>query len=173
MAKTKTSERDYIDANGNLVDRIEEATGARYTLVAIGKSWDVQCGEAGKQATMHAILGTHTKLGNEVNTVRNDPKDPGTWEDAAAAIDVHLTNTAQGIWREVGESTRAPKYDKDLLASLLGSQPGAKGDAAYYKAKLDDASYYAKVRANTPTMALYHAEIAKRGGTAATMDSVL
>ena len=82
--RNKVSDRTFIDAQGNEVDRMEEATGARYTLTGIGKSFDVQMGEAGQLPTMFAIFGFWTKVGNVANTTLNDKDDPGTPEDAAS-----------------------------------------------------------------------------------------
>jgi hypothetical protein len=139
--RARVSQRDFINANGEVVDRMEEATGARYTLVQAGKSFDLQFGEAGKPETMFAIFGFHTKVGNVANTVLNDSDSPGTPDDAAGAIGEWLESVNGGTWREAGEgTTRGPKYDNGILAEALVAVLGdkAKGDAGHYQARLDD-----------------------------------
>lgn len=166
--RKRVSERSFIDADGAEVERMEQATGARYKLVENGRTFDVQLGEPGKLATMFAVFGAWTKLGNVANSVLNDKDEPGDADQAADEIDAFIASCEAGIWREVSEgSKRGPKYDKDVLASVLyaalQAAGKAKGDVADYRTKLDDASYYAKVRANTDIMAKYHAEMAARG----------
>jgi hypothetical protein len=180
MARQRVSERTFIDAAGAEVDRMEQATGARYTLVKeTGKDdkgnpvygaehqFDLQLGEAGKPATMYAIFGVWTKLGNEANSVLNDKENPGTIDDAADAIQEFITSVDGGVWREAGAGgTRGPKYDNEVLAVALHATLGAaaKGDAESYKARLlADKSYRAKVVSNDKVKAQYWAEMAKRG----------
>jgi hypothetical protein len=172
--RTKRSERYFIDADGNEVDRMEQATGAGYSLVSADGS-EIQSFEeqltTGPMALYHAILGFWTKCGNEVNTVINDKSDPGTLQDAAVAVAEHIENVRKGIWREVGESAaRGPKYDKDILAgallAVLTRENKAKGDLANYRLRLDDKSYAAKVRARTDVMAQYYQDLAAKGGEA-------
>lgn len=179
--KRKVSERTFIDANGNEVDRMEEATGARYSLVKeTGRTekgepiygaehvFDLQIGEAGKPATMFGVFGFWTKVGNVANTVLNDKDAPGTIDDAASDIDDFLRQAEAGVWREAGEGGvgRGPKYDNAILAVVLHAVLGAaaKGDAAHYQARLEaDKGYRAKVVGRDDIKAAYWAEAAKRG----------
>lgn len=176
MARQKVSERTFIDASGNEVDRMEQATGARYTLAQIGKSFDIQLGAPATPATMFGIFGFWTKVGNVANTVLNDKDEPGTPQDAAEEIADWLAGVETGTWREAGEpgAGRGPKYDTGILADVLVVALGsaAKGDAAYYKARLDDnkgetdpanKGYRSKVLARDDIKAAYWAEAAKRG----------
>lgn len=172
--KKKRSDRYFIDAAGDEAERMELATGAGYSLVnADGseiESWEYQSGlPAGNIVTMHFILGWWTKIGNVVNTVVNDKDEPGTLADAALAVTEHVENCNKGIWREVTEgAVRGPKYDKDILAgallAVLTASGLAKQDLAGYRAKLDDKSYAAKVRARTDVMAQYYKDLAERKG---------
>lgn len=174
MARSKRSERYFIDKSGDEVDRMEQATGAGYSLVSADgsevQSWELQSGlSPASSVTMHFILGFWTKVGNVVNTVVNDKDSPGTLEDAALAVTEHLSNCESGVWREVGEGVaRGPKYDKDTLAgallAVLTTENKAKGDLANYRARLDDKSYAAKVRARTDVMAQYYKDLAAKGG---------
>lgn len=172
MARAKRSDRYFVDNDGNEVDRMEQATGAGYSLVSGDgseiKSWELRTGlVAANTVTMHAVFGFWTKVGNVINTVVNDKNDPGTLEDAALAATEHVTNCENGIWREVSTEARGPKYDKDTLAgallACLTADKLAKGDLATYRAKLDDKSYYAKVRAQTKVMAQYYSDLAAKG----------
>jgi len=179
MARQKVSSRDFIDANGQPVDKIELATGARYALVkrtggtddkpeyANEHEFDVQLGEAGKPATMYAIFGAWTKLGNVANSVLNDDKEPGTIDDAADEIAAFIKSVESGVWREAGDgAARGPKYDNDVLGIVLHAILGAaaKGDAASYTARLAaDKGYRAKVVARDDIKAAYWVEMSKRG----------
>ncbi len=123
-------------------------------------------------------FGFVTKVGNVANSVLNGD-DPGSVDDAATDITEFLASIAKGVWREPGEGrARGPKYDKDLLASVLfegraaEKRVGKFADLATVREALEDKSFYAKVRANAGAMAGYYAELAKRGGEAAPQASV-
>lgn len=174
MARQKVSERTFIDAAGAEVERMEQATGARYTLVQAGKSFDAQMGDAGKLPTMFAIFGFWTKVGNVANTVLNDKDAPGTAVEAATEIEDFLASVETGTWREAGEGPRGPKYDNNVLATVLVAALGsaAKGDVAYYEARLGDnkgeadpanKGYRSKVVARDDIKAAYWQEMAARG----------
>ena len=169
MARQKVSERTFIDPQGNEVERIELATGARYTLAGISKSFDAQIGPAGKLPTMFGIFGFWTKVGNVANTVLNDKDEPGSQEDAGAEIESFLASVQGGVWRELSEGVaRGPKYDNAILAGVLVVALGkaAKGDAAHYYERLEsDKGYRAKVVARDDIKGAYWTEAAKRGIT--------
>lgn len=182
MAREKRSERAFINAEGKEVERMEQATGARYTLgsgtsenFAAVRSFDIQLGEAGSPATMYAVFGFHTKIGNVANTVLNDKDEPGTVEDAAASIEEFMASVGGGVWREAGEGgVRGPKYDNAILAEALVRVLGsaAKGDVGHYQARLDDPKgevdsankgYRAKVVAQDAVKAAYWQVAAEKG----------
>lgn len=177
MARQKVSDRTFIDAAGNEVEKMELASGARYTLVQAGKSFDLQIGDAGKAGTMFGIFGFWTKIGNVANTVLNDKDEPGTQDDAANEIADFLAGVETGTWREAGEGVgRGPKYDNAVLGAVLVAALGAaaKGDAAYYAARLDDnkgekdaanKGYRSKVIARDDIKAAYWVEMEKQGKT--------
>lgn len=158
--------REWINESGEkVVAGDPTAVGFRYTFRANGESVDYLCGEAGKLPTMLAIMGGLTKVGNIVNSVINADDYDGV---ANPMDDVRewLALADAGKWREIAEgTTRGPKYDKDVLAAALLQWLGstAKGDIAHYRERLDDKSYYAKVRANPEVMAGYLAQMAERG----------
>ena len=159
------AKREWINDEGaKVVAGSPGAVGFRYTFLASGKSVDYIIGEAGKLATMFGIMGGLTKVGNIVNSIVNADDYDGS--DPMPDVEEWLKEADAGQWREPGEGvTRGPKYDKDVLASVLVVKlgAGAKGDVAHYRLRLDDKSYYAKVRANTEVMASYMAVMAERG----------
>lgn len=133
-AKRKSvSKRDFIDASGAVVDKIEEATGSRYVLIDPsapgGHVFDYQCGEAGKLTTMAAIFGLQTKIGNVANTVLNDKDEPGTPADAAAAIKEWLTQVEGGTWAERTTGGPGARVDKPALAGAIVAVAIASGKA--------------------------------------------
>lgn len=169
MARERVSDREFISADGALVDRMNDAGGGRYTLLKNGKAFDYVHGENEHLDRMLAIFGFHTKVGNVANTVLNDKDEPGSVDDAASEIETFLKSASEGVWREVSEGVaRGPKYDRDVLASSLFEVLGAKakGSVLDYRQRLEDKSYFAKVRANLDVMASYAAAMAARGKAA-------
>jgi hypothetical protein len=161
----KVAERDWINAAGDAVKNEAEATGGRYTFVRTGQSIERQFGDAGQPATMCAIMGWHTKVGNIVNSIINAADYDGVSDPMpdVAEWDAGLEN---GVWREVGESAaRGPKYDKDVLAGALLDVLGEKaaGDFAHYRERLEDKKYYAAVRGQPTVMVRYMQRMADRG----------
>lgn len=165
--RKQVSKRSYLKADGSEAERIEEAAGARYTLLAPSgnKDFDEQFGEPGKLATMCAIFGYHTKIGNVANTVLNDKDEAGTPEDAAAAITEFLTGAASGTWaeRSTGVGTR---IDKDALAGSIVAVAEAGGKTADYakiRDRLETDPAYVRMSRQVSDVA---AEYAKRVGKA-------
>lgn len=153
--RAKVSDRLFIDTAGNEVHKIELATGGRYVIPANGRSFDMQCGDAGLPATMMGIFGFFTKIGNVANTIRNDKANPGSADDEADAIADFMESLAAGQWREPSEGgPRGPKYDNALLAELLvtlAEKDGKTGrTTADYLPKLEsDKAWRAKIIAGT------------------------
>ncbi len=167
--------REWInDAGEKVVAGSPVAVGFRYTFRASGKSVDYIIGESGKLATMFGIMGGLTKVGNIVNSIVNADDYDGT-TDPMIEVSEWLKEADAGKWREIGEGgARAPKYDKDVLAKALHATLGAaaKGDVAGYRTRLDDKSYYAKVRANPQVMVAYMQAMAAAGTAAASPDAL-
>lgn len=157
------AERDWINADGDVVSTgAPDVAGIRYTYLATGNSVEYLLGQNEQLDRQFAAMGAVTKIGNVVNTF----KDDGESGDPIDAVKEWLKAAMAGEWREAGEAVaRGPKYDKDILAAVIVQVLGDKagGDLASYRLRLDDKSYYAKVRAKTKIMAAYHAELAKRG----------
>jgi hypothetical protein len=142
--RKRVSRRDFLNATGGIVDSMEEAAGARYTLMTSkddGYSFDQQIGPAGAPATMFAVFGFHTKVGNVANTVLNDKDSPGTVEDAAQAIEDYLAGVAKGQWREPGKGDGFARIDLDALAEAIvqvATAAGKSPDKAAIRQRLDD-----------------------------------
>lgn len=101
------------------VDTIEEANGARFTLLNPNGNADFDSpilGEPGQFPTMCAIFGYPTKIGNVANTVLNDKEDPGTPDDAANAIRDFMTKAMGGVWAERTTGGVGSRVDKPALA---------------------------------------------------------
>jgi hypothetical protein len=172
--KRRIATREWINADGEKVPTgSPDVNGVRYTFLATGGSVEWVYGVNPQLDRQFAAMGAVTKLGNIVNTITNDDAYDG--RDPIPEVVEWLGEAAGGQWREAGDGVaRGPKYDKTVLATVIvGLLAGqAAGDYAHYLAKLDDKSYYAKVRANTKVMAAYAAEMAKRGGDEVTVDNL-
>lgn len=173
--RKEVSSRDFLDTAGNVVDKIEEATGARYTLKETGQNFDMQFGEAGKPGTMFAIFGFHTKVGNVVNTVLNDKNEPGDATDAGASATEFLTLIQQGKWAERAAGGAAVRIDKDALANAIvtvaqNSTPPKQVDQAAIRQKLEDDPTFVRTARQVPAIAQ---EYAKLTGKAKTVDELL
>lgn len=173
-SRKNVSKRQYLDsadaksvgpaATGRVVYQLLNGDGTTHKEFAFGPD--------SPGAHMFAQFGFVTKVGNVANSVLNGD-DPGTIADAAGDIDEFLASIAAGVWREPGEGrARGPKYDKAVLAAVLYEGRSAEkrtGDwesADRIMARLEDKSFYAKVRNNAAAMAAYHAEMARRGESA-------
>lgn len=181
--RARVSKRSYLKADGSEAERIEEATGARYSLVKADpadakkfltvKDFDQQFGDAGKLETMCAIFGFHTKVGNVANTVLNDKEEPGTPDDAADAITEFLAAAAGGTWAERSAGVGA-RIDKDALADAIVEVAAAAGktaDRAKIFARLESDPVY--VRAARQVSAVASAYATKVGRATKTVDDLL
>lgn len=160
--------RDWINAAGEVVKNEVDATGFRYTFRKTGSAVDYQCDPTKKLTIMFACMGGLTKVGNIVNSIVN--ADDYNGDDPIPDVVSWLAGAENGVWREPSEAgARGPKYNRDVLAGVLHTMLGAdaKGDVVYYREKLNDSSYYAKVRGNAGIMNQYHQEMARRGADTA------
>ena len=175
--RKRVSERRFLNAAGEKsVGPVADGSVQYILLGSDGKtalkSWTLDGSSPG--LAQLAMFGFVTKVGNVANSVLN-ADEPGTPEEAAEEIDAFIAGLADGTWREAATgASRGPKYDKDVLASALIAELGekAKGDVAHYRERLDDKSYYAKVRANTAIMARYMTMMKDRAAEAPTADSL-
>lgn len=141
MAKTKRSDRTWIDTDGKETEQAK-AVGARYSLVqqdGVDSDGDPKyvsvydcdvyllpshpkyIGDFGAIAL--GAIGVHTKVGNVVNTVLNNEKQPGTLDEARQAAIDFVAGLADGKWREPGVGV-GPRYDTAILAKALAAATG-------------------------------------------------
>lgn len=172
MARKNVSNRLYQDADGKKSVGPDKAGRVVYQLLAAdGKSVHTEftLDKDSPGVFPFAQFGFVTKVGNVANSVLN-ADDAGTVDDAAADIKEFLDGIANGLWREPGEGrAKGPKFDKDLLAEVLyqgratDKRVGEWADTGAIRTRLDDKSFYAKVRANNGAMAAYYKALAERG----------
>ncbi len=143
--RKQVSKRDFL-LNGSVVDKIEEADAARYTVLGVqdGNVDSIVLGEPGKLATMCAIFGFHTKVGNVANTVLNDKDEPGTAGDALAAIKEFIAQAEGGVWAERTTGGVGARVDKDALAGAVISVAVASGK--FTAGSPEESAAYTKVR---------------------------
>jgi hypothetical protein len=174
-SKRRIATREWINADGEKVSTgSPDVAGVRYTYLKTGGQVEYVYGENGQLDRQFAAMGAVTKLGNIVNTITNDDAYDG--RDPIPEVVEWLKDATAGKWREAAEGlARGPKYDKDILAAVLVALFGDKaaGDVLHYRQKLDDKSYYGKVRANTKVMAAYAIEQGKRGGDEVSADALI
>lgn len=173
-SKRTIAKREWINKAGEkLPTGSADVAGVRYTFISTGKSVEFMLGDD-NLTRQFAAMGAVTKLGNVVNSIVNADDYDGS--DPMPAVEEWLTNAINGEWREPSEAgtARGPKYDKDVLAASLHAELGEKatGDVASYRTRLDDRSYYAKVRANPKVMSRYMQEMAAKGTTEVSADSL-
>jgi hypothetical protein len=173
--RKQVSKRSYLKADGSEAERIEEASGARYTLLdtAGNHDFDQQMGDAGSLVTMCAIFGFHTKVGNVANTVLNDKEEPGSPTDAAAAIKEFLGSAASGTWAERSTVVGA-RIDKDALAGAIVEVAGAAGKTADYakiRQRLEEDATYVRAARQVPAVASAYA--LRVGKATKTVDDLL
>lgn len=176
-SKRKTvSKRAFLNTDGTEAERIEEATGARYTLLGTAageKHFDQQFGQAGAFATMCAIFGFHTKVGNVANTVLNDKEEPGTPDDAATAIAEFVSKAQAGTWAERQEGGPGARIDKQALAGAIVEVAAAAGktvelatimqrlEEGWTERNLSAAAYTRQTRQVPEVAAAYAARVGK------------
>jgi hypothetical protein len=110
-ARTK---RFFVDAQGQEVDKMELATGAGLGVVGTPTTVVRQMKTDDPATRMCAIMGFHTRAGNEINSVLNNKDNPGTVQEAADAVSDWNDGLDDGRWtsREGGAYARV---DRDIL----------------------------------------------------------
>jgi len=155
--RRQVSKRDYLDSDGAVCDKIEQASGARYTLLGDGgRNFDEQFGDPGTFETMCAIFGFHTKVGNVANTTLNDKDNPGTPADAAAAIEEFIEAAKSGTWAERTGGVGIV-IDKDALAGAVVAVATAQGKNAEYatiRQRMEEEAGYVKKVRQVPEVAM-------------------
>lgn len=133
MARIERSKREWIDAEGNKVERPEQATGVRYTLIG-GKEGGHVYDLSHLESTLDrwcAGFGFFTKAGNEANTVMNT--DKGSVEEADEAIEEMVDNWRNGIYRERQAGQGGTRVNKDALAQAVAEIMAANNKTTFSK----------------------------------------
>jgi len=168
--RKRVSKRAFLTVNGGEAERMEDASGARYTLLGSGGGdYDYTFGEDSAADKMFAIFGFHTKIGNVANTVLNDKEDPGSTHDASVVIEEFIALTKAGKWAERAVGAPGSRVDKDALAAAVVEVAQAKGQTkneSAVRAKLeDDIGLVRKLRANPEIRAAYDKRVGKAPAT--------
>lgn len=163
--RAAVAKHELLNASGEVVKRMEEATGIRYTVIASGEKFEYQLPDAtpGSAATMLALFGAKTKATNEASRVR---QDNGSAAEQLEAIDDVFEQLTGGVWRERSEGGGGSRTDKRLLAEVLVELLGTKaqGTVDTYHARLEeDKDYTRKVMSNDAIKAEYRKRAGKTG----------
>ncbi len=174
--KRQVATREWINAGGEKVPTgSQDVAGVRYTLLSTGAAVEYRFDDSAL-TKQFAAMGAVTKLGNVVNSIINADDFDGKFEAVMPAVEEWLTSAINGEWREPSEAgARGPKYDKALLADCIVAELKGKSGVATkeeYLKRLEDRSYYAKVRNNPPVMARYMQAVAA-GASAPNADALI
>lgn len=153
--RPRVAEHAWINAAGEKVESIVEATGNRTTFLATGKSVDGQTGgKPGKAVTMFAAFGIRTLMVNRGSQART------AGEDEADFVTATLAEIKDGNWYEYDRGGGGPRYDFDLLAQAIvevKTNAGIASTTEEIRAKLDgEDGYPAKAMRNTEVAAIYN-----------------
>jgi len=161
-SRTARSTREYIDSDGNVVDRMENAQGMRFTLVGGTKSWDYIHGQFPFADKCMALFGAPTKFGNVANTVFNPPDKSlaGDVHEAELELDSFWSDlTESEIWVE-REGGTGRRIDRGMMARAainiavnagkLKDDPETRGEAEQRQLEKfeSDKKYWGRVRQN-------------------------
>jgi hypothetical protein len=157
IVKRSVAKHYLLNANGDVVDSEEEATGIRYVQIATSEQfdWQVPNAKPGTAETMVAIFGAKTLATNEASQVRNNPKGGGGDDEQMAAIRDRFELLGNGKWVDRSREGVAT-VNKDALAEaivrvLLSESRIQEDEVDESKAKLrqkldDDPGYVRTVR---------------------------
>lgn len=156
----KIAERDYLDAEGVVVEDEHEAAGVRYTQLRTGKTYDSMTGAAdhdvvGTRVAMLAAFGLKTLIGNLVSQFDGDLA-------AVADRDAMIVDGEPWPGRQGGEGSR---IDLDILVEALCQEAEAQGktvDKAALREKAEDLEW-SKARRNDPRITPRYVALAAKG----------
>lgn len=156
--RKQVAKHELLGPTGDVVKRMEEATGIRYTLIESGDTFEWQAGQdAGSALVMLALFGAKTKATNEASRIRNGSPGGGA-DEQMSAIDEVFEQLAKGVWREKAEGTGGSRIDKAKLAQALVNVLGdkAKQTVGQYQARLEEEeAYFKQVRQHPEVRAEY------------------
>lgn len=150
--KPRIAEHDWIDANGDVVESIEEATGIKYRQLATDESmtWQIPGAVPGSIQTMMAAFGARTKATNSTLAAREKRKRDNTFTTSDVAHMKEIFAQIQvGQWGAPSEGgvKRGPKYDLDVLTAVICAMIEAEGgspDPLKIRAKCGDSPAYVR-----------------------------
>lgn len=177
--RKQVSKRSFITEDGDEAERMEEAQGARYTLLGTkdGETHFDEIFDNAKSMRMFAIFGFHTKIGNVANTVLNDKNDPGTPDDAAEAIQAFIDDVNAGTWADRTGGVGA-RIDKDALAGAVvdayaAATPPKVVDYAKVRELLEDPANVKKFRQIPEVQKAYNVRLGKAPKTLDDLESLV
>lgn len=143
VSKRQVAKHSLLNATGEVVEDIKDATGIRYQDIQSGKTFDYQMKPNSAGLLMFALFGARTLATNEASAVRQVAKKAGEADnggDQVEAIRERFEMIDSGEWvdrtREGGV-----RIDRDTLAKAavnvlvrLGKIPADQADT--YNAKL-------------------------------------
>jgi hypothetical protein len=143
----KVKRHQWLDAAGNVVADVEQATGIRYTTDA-GEIFDYQVGsEPGLPQTMLAAFGARTLATNTVSSfygaadkvTRERPRKDDAPENDIVGLQERFAAIVSGDWgASVGGGTGGTGYNLDDLCDAAESVITAAG-APFNKERIADA----------------------------------
>lgn len=173
--KQKVAEHALVNANGEVVEDEELATGISYKQVASGDTfvWQVPDAVPGSPATMLAIFGAKTLATNESSQIRNNPKGGGSDAEQMQAIRDRFGLIETGKWVDRTREGVGARVDKDKLAEAIvsvlvadGKVPDDQAPAfiAKVRAKLESDAGYLRTSRTVPGVNDAYARLMGRGG---------
>lgn len=166
--KKSVSKKEWLDTDGNVTARLEDAAALRYvTLSTAIEHMYVAEGETGSRAAMCELFGIKTKLTNVASTARN-AEEPDDEDEAIADFLAGLIpdqnddgTSPDAIWRERKPgSVAATKYDKNIIAQALHLAATA----------LEGTEAWQKVERKAKSIEEYLEDLSKRGAVVKVMN---
>lgn len=180
VQRKKIAERDWLASDGTVAEKEEDATAARYTFLADGKSFAWSPVTDDPTTRMCAIFGALTLMGNITNTWKVEKGEkPDSPIDAIADRFAFMANESRWIDRAAGGV--GAKLDLDVMAEAIllvkidagaidGNDLAAVRTAkAEFRQKLESPDYV-KVARKVAAVTAKYAEL--RGGPAKTVDDL-
>lgn len=163
VVRQKVAKHELLDNQGNVVENEEEATGARYTLIANGGTVEYQYGQNADVDRMLAIFGAKTLMTNESSQARNNPKgDQGPDAQIAAVKERFEFMTRESKWLDRTRTGIETAINLDALADAIVSvQP--KLDKAAVRQRVQDDKPYRLMAYRVPEVASEYIKIVGRG----------
>lgn len=149
--KVRLAEHDWVNAQGDVVEDMEEATGIKYRSLGDEKAFVYQIpgAKAGDVLTMFAVFGARTKATNSALAAREKRKRDNEFKATDLEhVEALFGEIKEGQWGAPSESKpKGPKYDLDVLAAVIADSITAAGgapDLAKIREKCGDSPAYVR-----------------------------